>query len=187
MRTFPTTISDEFAKETSAISYYMELATSAGTTYKMAAFDVNWNGAAGAATLGFAFTEPITWDGSSTQTCKIAIPRYLTLISLNADIGTLALANTLRNGTIKLWLRGGLDAELAAALAAGKLQPWFEGRILAAFVSPDVVEVTCSTEWAVEGMTPVVRITPALCSLLPAPGATVAYGGGMLQLTSEGV
>lgn len=186
MRTFPTTVSDEFTKETPVISYYMELATSSGTTYKIANYDVNWGAAVGAGTLGFAFTEPIAWTGSSTQTCKIAIPRSLTLTTLGADIGTLALSNLLRNGTVKIWLRGGLDAELAVALAANKLQPWFDGRILNCFVAPDQIEIMCSTEWAAEGMTPNIRIAAPTFNYLPSVGASVTYNGGTLQLTSEG-
>lgn len=183
-RTLPTTITDEFVKETPAISYYAELTRSDGVVYRFAVFEVNW-ATSGAATLGFTFTEPIVWAGSSTQTCKIAIPRSLSLSGLGADIGELALANVIRNGVLKLWLRGGLDAELATALAANKLKPWFDGRIVGCDTAPDYVEITASTEYQAEGMTPNKRIATPQFAYLPAAGATRSYNGGYLQLGSE--
>lgn len=186
-RTLPTTITDEFTKETPAISYYMELTTAAGAVYKMANYDVNWGAASGVATLGFTFADPITWDGSSTQTCSLAIPRGESLSVLGVDFGALALANQLRNGAVKIWMRGGLDAELATALAANKLQPWFNGRMLSCAVGPQVVTVRCTTEWAVYGMTPSVRIGAPTFNFVPAAGAGVTYNSGVLQLTTEGV
>lgn len=186
-RTFPAVIVAELAKETPAISYYLELTRSDGVMYRMATFDVNWHGVTGSATLGFAFVEPIAWSGSSTQTCKIALPRALTLTNLGADIGDLALANVLRNGTVKIWMRGGLDAELATALAAGDLQPWFDGRVMGCETAPHEVQLTCSTEYQAEGMTPSIRITAPTFNHLPSAGTTAPYGGGFVQITNEGL
>lgn len=183
-RSFHSAISDEFVAETPAISYYCELMRSDGVLYRFAVFEVNW-AVNGAATLGFTFTEPIVWQGSSTLTCKLAIPRGLSLRGLGVDIGDLALANVIRNGTLKLWLRGGLDAELAAALAAGKLKPWFDGRIVGCDTAPDYVEITASTEYQAEGMTPNKRVVAPQFAYVPAPGATRGYNGGVLQMGSE--
>lgn len=183
-RTLPPTIVAEFATETPALSYYAELTRSDGTTYAFAVFEVNWS-TSGAATLGFVFTEPIVWSGSSTQTCKVAIPRAVSLSALGVDIGELALANVLRNGELKIWLRGGLDAELGAALAAGKLQPWFVGRVVGCETAPDFVEITASTEFQAEGMTPNRRVMAAQFKHLPAPGTTRPYNGGVVQLGAE--
>lgn len=186
MRSFPAPIAAQFDRDTPIISYYMKLTRSDGVEYRLANYDVNWHGLAGAATLGFHFEDPIVWQGSSTQTCRIVIPRSLTLNGLGDDIGDQALANVLRNGTVDLWLRGGLDAELVTALAADQLKPWYSGRIIGCATGPDVVVISCSTEYQMLGMTPQIRITPPTFNFLPAVGATTPYSGGVLQLGNEG-
>ncbi len=185
MRTLlPTTITDEFNEETPAISYYMELTPVGGQTFRLACYECNWSGAGNAATHGFGFEKPTDWTGSSTQTMTLAIARTASFNGIGVDFGQWALDSLLRNATVKLWWRGGLDAEIAAALAAGKLQPCFDGWVQSAQAGPQFVYLACSTEYAARSMTPLIRVSTPTFKYVPAAGATVTHNGVQRQLGS---
>jgi hypothetical protein len=180
--TLPTTITNEFAEETPAISDYLELTPVGGQTFRLACFECNWAGAGNAATHGFAFEKPIEWNGSSTQTMTLAIARTASFNGIGVDFGQWAIDNLLRGAAVKLWWRGGLDAEIAAALAANKLQPCFDGTVQGAEAGPQFVYLACSTEYAARSMTPLIKVSVPTFNHVPAPGATVVHNGVQRQL-----
>lgn len=182
--TLPTTITDEFARETPAISYYLELTPVGKPTFRLACYECNWSGAGNAATHGFAFEKPIDWTGSSTQMMTLAIARTASFNGIGVDFGQWALDEVLRNAAVKLYWRGGLDAEIAAALAAGKLQPCFEGWVQSAQAAPQFVYLACSTEYAARAMTPMIRVAAPTFNYVPAAGATVMHNNVQRQLGS---